>query len=83
MGKKVSIAKMLSFIYFYLIIIVRIDHRVFLFFYFQCEISGEIEMVQRAKMAPRKLYWMIILIGGGHFAAAVFKGDNNFGNFKS
>ena len=32
-------------------------------------------MVQRALLAPRRMYWTIILMGGGHFAAAVYKGE--------
>lgn len=40
----------------------------------QVEIDGEQDVIQRALAAPRKKNWAIFLLGGGHFAAAVFKG---------
>lgn len=38
------------------------------------EIDGEQDVIQRAMSAPRKKNWAVVLLGGGHFAAAVFRG---------
>lgn len=35
---------------------------------------GEQDVLQRVLAAPRKVNVAVILLGGGHFAAAVFKG---------
>lgn len=44
------------------------------FIQFKVEIDGEQDVIQRALAAPRKKNWAILLLGGGHFAAAIFKG---------
>ncbi|XP_045608383.1 tRNA endonuclease ANKZF1 isoform X2 [Procambarus clarkii] len=41
----------------------------------KCEINGEQDVVQRVLAAPHRQSWAIILLGGGHFAAAVFKAN--------
>ncbi|XP_050730824.1 ankyrin repeat and zinc finger domain-containing protein 1-like [Eriocheir sinensis] len=43
-------------------------------YYKSVEIDGEQDVIQRALAAPRKKNWAILLLGGGHFAAAVFRG---------
>ncbi|XP_045116058.1 ankyrin repeat and zinc finger domain-containing protein 1-like isoform X6 [Portunus trituberculatus] len=37
-------------------------------------IDGEQDVIQRAMSAPRKKNWAIVLLGGGHFAAAIYRG---------
>ncbi|XP_076028896.1 tRNA endonuclease ANKZF1-like isoform X3 [Oratosquilla oratoria] len=39
------------------------------------EMSSEEEVIQHAMAVPYKCYWSILLIGGGHFAGAVIKGE--------
>ncbi|KAG0712157.1 Ankyrin repeat and zinc finger domain-containing protein 1 [Chionoecetes opilio] len=38
------------------------------------EIDGEQDVIQRALAASHRKNWAILLLGGGHFAAAVFRG---------
>lgn len=47
-------------------------------FCLQCEMEGEQDMIQRVYAAPRRQNWAVILLGGGHFAAAVFRGGLNY-----
>ncbi|XP_076047709.1 tRNA endonuclease ANKZF1-like [Oratosquilla oratoria] len=39
------------------------------------EMSSEEEVIQQAMAVPYKCYWSILMIGGGHFAGAVIKGE--------
>ncbi|XP_076049368.1 tRNA endonuclease ANKZF1-like [Oratosquilla oratoria] len=39
------------------------------------ELSSEEEVIQQAMAVPYKRYWSILMIGGGHFAGAVIKGE--------
>ncbi|XP_076047868.1 tRNA endonuclease ANKZF1-like [Oratosquilla oratoria] len=39
------------------------------------EMSSEEEVIEHAMAVPSKCYWSILMIGGGHFAGAVIKGE--------
>lgn len=41
---------------------------------FQTECPSEDQLVSMVKQLPAQDTWMIIMLGGGHMAAAVFKG---------
>ncbi|KAK8737910.1 hypothetical protein OTU49_004297 [Cherax quadricarinatus] len=41
----------------------------------KCVMDGELDVVQRVQAAPRRQNWAVILLGGGHFAAAIFRGN--------
>ncbi|MPC40074.1 Ankyrin repeat and zinc finger domain-containing protein 1 [Portunus trituberculatus] len=43
-------------------------------FNYKVGIDGEQDVIQRAMSAPRKKNWAIVLLGGGHFAAAIYRG---------
>ncbi|CAL4099067.1 unnamed protein product, partial [Meganyctiphanes norvegica] len=40
------------------------------------EICGEQDVIKHAMVSQRKLEWTIIMLGGGHFAASVFRGKD-------
>ncbi|KAK4324299.1 hypothetical protein Pmani_005046 [Petrolisthes manimaculis] len=39
------------------------------------EMSGETDAKQRLQAAPRKRRWAVLLLSGGHFAGAIFNGE--------
>ncbi|XP_042206876.1 ankyrin repeat and zinc finger domain-containing protein 1-like isoform X2 [Homarus americanus] len=41
----------------------------------KCEMDGEEDVIQRVQAAPRRHTWAIILLGGGHYAAAIFRAN--------
>ncbi|KAK3868982.1 hypothetical protein Pcinc_025665, partial [Petrolisthes cinctipes] len=39
------------------------------------EMAGETDAIQRLQAAPRKRRWAVLLLSGGHFAGAIFNGE--------
>lgn len=47
----------------------------FSFVQFQKSTSNEEELIQLIQNLPKQNMWAIIMLGGGHFAAAVYQGN--------